>query len=354
MDGPGFYRCLFPMRELRAKGWDATVPPHRIVEHPEMGQYATSTTIWDLEGVEADTWVLQRGHCRGFKSSSKTVIADNDDNSLHIPPWHRSLQPQFRNTTRLLNRQMHDGFRNVDALTVSTPQLAEDYSEYNDRIFIIRNYLDWEMWENVTPQYEVERERIRVGWMGAYDFRVGDLRVLSGVVGPWLERNPHVDFVVAGANAERTHEILGVPVGQRISIPGVEFRSGRLPEITAVMDIGLVPLEPGRFNEGKSHLKGMEYAACGIPCIATPTESYRYWIEEGVNGLYAKKPRDWRIALEAFVGDDAFRRDCGRKAREKASHQTMDKHIQEWEAVYMAVGTGRVHDDELRGTPVSC
>ena len=98
----------------------------------------------------------------------------------------------------------------------------------------------------------------------------------------------------------------------------------------------------------------MEYAACGIPCIATPTESYRYWIEEGVNGLFAAKPNQWRAAIETLVGDDAYRRDCGRAARRKAGDHTIDKHIHEWEAVYLDVCQGDRRDDALQGVGAAC
>ena len=339
------------MRELRAKGWDAIVPPHKIEKHrgniftpeevnlPRKADYSTSSTEWFVGDVQADLWVVQRGQARGLVGArdGKRIICETDDNSLHIPKWHRSMQPQFRQATLAVTKQMHDGFRCADALTVSTPQLAEDYAEIHDNIFVLRNYLDWEMWETVEQQSEVERQRVRVGWMGAYDFRVGDLDQLRGVIGPWVERHPEVEFVVAGNNAELTHDRLGIPTDQRVSIDGVSFASGRLAEITALMDIGLVPLEPGRFNEGKSHLKGMEYAACGIPCIATPTESYRYWIEEGVNGLFARKPHEWRESLETLVGDDALRRQQGRNARAKAAEHTIQRNSWRWERVYRQV-----------------
>jgi glycosyltransferase involved in cell wall biosynthesis len=365
LDGPGFYRLLFPMRELRKHGWDAVVPPQKFTpasdkgywtykkgeQAPlEKGEYLSYEVEFRLDGIEADLWVVQRHHCqRLLGTKGKVLIGEQDDNSMHVPKWHRSYRKRH-----VANEWMHEGFRHCDAMTVSTPQLAVDYALINATFYVLRNYLDWEMWEDVEQQSEVERGRVRIGWMGAYDFRLGDLHILRGVVGPWLGSHPNVDFVVAGPNAERTHDLLGIPAGQRVVVPGVDFSSGRLPEITAVMDIGLVPLDPGRFNEGKSHLKGMEYAACGIPCIATPTESYRYWIEEGVNGLFASKPDHWRRALETFVGDDAYRRECGRSARRKASEHTVQKHWCEWADVYMAVGGKHFADDGERGVREAC
>jgi glycosyltransferase involved in cell wall biosynthesis len=355
------------MRELGKKGWNVCVPPHDIVEHeqnptwkqvdgkwqpppPPKAEFSSVSTMFYLGAIDADLWVLQRSHLNGFRGSrGKKVIGDQDD-SFHLPKWHRA----YKHRVALQHAAVNEGYRHVDAMTVSTPQLAEDYADHCDDIHILRNYLDWEMWESVEQQSEVERPRLRIGWMGAYDFHQGDIHMLRGILGPWLEQHPDVDFVVAGPSAEKTHDALGIPKGQRVSIDGVAFGSSRLPEITAVMDIGIVPLEPNRFNEAKSHLKGMEYAACGIPCIASPTESYRYWIKEGVNGLFASKPGEWRAALESFVDDDAFRRDCGRNARLQASEHTIDKHIDKWEQVYLAVCGGRAFSRDEEGVRAAC
>jgi hypothetical protein len=102
--------------------------------------------------------------------------------------------------------------------------------------------------------------------------------------------NPDVEFVAAGDPA--VHDYFGVPVGQRVSVAPTQFWWFDLPDITATFDIGLVPLAKNRLNEGKSHLKGMEYNACGIPYVASPSESYR-WFTDG-NGLLANSPREWR------------------------------------------------------------
>ena len=57
--------------------------------------------------------------------------------------------------------------------------------------------------------------------------------------------------------------------------------------------VGLVPLTRSPFNEAKSYLKGLEYAAAGIPFIATPTEEYRLLHRAGV-GRLAETPDEWR------------------------------------------------------------
>ena len=231
--------------------------------------------------------------------------------------------------------------RNAAAMTVSTPALAEDYASFNPDITVIRNTLDWSMWENVPQQSEVERRRVRVGYMGHADWHSGDLKVLSGVIGPWLERNPQVEFVAAGDPL--VHEHLGVPRTQRVSVAGTDFWHGDLPDITACFDIGLVPLARNHMNECKSHLKGLEYAACGIPCIATPTESYRWWKDAGAPVRLASKPKDWTDGLDTLVQDDEFRRRTGRLARKVAERHTIQNFWPEWESVYARVCGANTH-----------
>jgi predicted O-methyltransferase YrrM len=173
--------------------------------------------------------------------------------------------------------------------------------------------------------------------------------VLRDVVKKLLQRNPHVDFVSAGSEDERVHDLLKVPRDRRVTYGPVDFNSGRLPEITAVMDIGLVPLVRNQFNEGKSHLKGMEYAACGIPCVASPTESYReYWLkgrgEE--TGFLAHTEKDWLEHLELLVNDDGLRRAMGRSARAMARLNTIQEHGWKWESLYQRLLDENPQSDE--------
>ncbi len=352
-DGVGCYRCLYPARELRKLGYDTAMPPYRT-EELENGDLHIEFSI--SESIEADLYVMQQRRevgldslIKGWKGQGAAVVAETDDWYLGVPPSNRAhdgLKP-YRYSYRLVEGNvqvirerknwsvtaMLQGLSAADAVTVTTPFLAEKYSKYNRNIHVLRNYLDWEMWEKVKPVYEREWPRVRIGYMGSLSVHGGDVGVLRGVIGPFLEKHGDVDFVAAGD--EGIHDFIGVPEDQRISIPPVHFRDQTLPSMTAHFDIGLVPLEDIPFNEAKSHLKGMEYAACGIPCVASNTESYRdYWVGDREIGFIAKRPKDWINHLELLVTDHELRRSMGKKAREFASEHTIQKHIGEWEEVY--------------------
>ena len=72
------------------------------------------------------------------------------------------------------------------------------------------------------------------------------------------------------------------------------------PRLLTHFHVGLIPLSTNLFNEAKSNLKGLEYAAAGIPFIATPTEEYRILHEAGV-GRLAATPEQWRDHAVALL-----------------------------------------------------
>jgi hypothetical protein len=357
-DGSGHYRVLFPARELLRSGVDVELPPYRTVPldngrklHVEYGARIPDGRLVPVSEVlklrpAFDLLCMQtRGQEPGLAEKwllndlGMPYMIDRDDAFLNLPAYNPGSRREPVKTAEMVKQ-----FRGAVAMTVSTPAIAEELSQFCADITVIRNTLDWEMWEHAPQQSEVERRRVRVGYMGDVRFHAGDLKVLRGVLGPWLERNPHVEFVAAGDTG--IHDLLGVPKDQRVSTTWVGFHSGDLADITATFDIGLVPLANEHMNECKSHLKGLEYAACGIPCIASPTESYRWWAERAGGCLLADKPKQWTDALDLLVNDSDLRRDFGRDARQSASEHTIQNHWTEWKDVYERVcGT---HADPAR------
>lgn len=360
LGGTGFYRALFPGREMALRGHQLLQAP-QLIQHEARGIVRPYYGVWrrSPDGVvlakSLPEWLLEQDFdllvlnqreepfwkelVPQLQEQGKRVVADSDDDWLRLP-----LANPGTKKTPADRRNMLDLLAASDGLTVATPALAELYEPYQPNVSVIRNRLDWGMWVDAPLAYERETRRLRVGWMGDSLWHRHDIVTLRGVIGPWLERHPDVEFVVAGDSTGQAHDILGVPHGQRVSVMPTHFHELDLADITAVMDIGLVPLVQQRFNDAKSHLKGMEYAACGIPCIAAPTESYRWWVEPGVNGLLARadKPRQWRDALDLMV--EGWR-EMGRNARQKASEHTIQGDgVDEWEQAW-SVDLGDHADD---------
>ncbi len=83
-------------------------------------------------------------------------------------------------------------------------------------------------------------------------------------------------------------------------------------------DINLAVLTPGAMNDGKSEIKWLEAAVSGVPSVVSASARYREVIEDGVDGLLANTPEEWRAALFKLVEDDDLRCSVGRRARERA------------------------------------
>lgn len=356
LDGDGFYRLLFPARELRRQyGWECHPAP--FVTRQAAGRLDVLYGVWEdgrlkvpvtewLVRSEFDVLVMQQREepfwprvIGELRAQGKRVLVDSDDAWFGLPRWN----PGSRKTGEAV-RAMSAQLRACDGLSVATPALVGMYAPFQENVRVIRNRLDWRMWADVTPAYEQDWRRIRVGWMGDSRWRAGDLRVLQGVIGPWLERNPDVQFVAAGD--PKVFDCLGVPETQRVSVAATDFYRLDLADITATFDIGLVPLDlrEGRvLNDCKSHLKGMEYNAAGIPFVASPSESYRWFDDRGGFVWLAKTPRQWHERLDELVANEELRHMCGWGGREQVrdQHSLQGGGVDEW-ADWISSGTHSV------------
>lgn len=221
-----------------------------------------------------------------------------------------------------------------DAVLASTAFLQQRYEAMGARAFLVRNSIDVQRWK-VQPVRPGPAKTI--GWYGALGFRShGDLRILREVVPRWLRGDPERRFIYGGASnprdARRLIELLGLyGVQRQVEIRrGVEIRD--LQQLLAGVDIGLVPLELNDFNAGKSWLKGAEWAAAGVPFVASPTGEYKAL---GV-GLLAATTQEWMSALER-LSDPVARELEAERGRLRAEETSIDRTWRQWEAALREV-----------------
>lgn len=84
------------------------------------------------------------------------------------------------------------------------------------------------------------------------------------------------------------------------------------------------------FVSHNSALKGLEYAACGVPFVASPREEYVRLHERHGLGLLARRPRDWYRHLRALVDSPGMRQDMSGRGREVAEEMTYERHAHLW------------------------
>lgn len=369
IDGQGCYRCIFPAAYLSELGHVAGIPGfvledgngNRVPPLPGVGLAAVPpgdfvlSYLQETVPVDADVYVIQLGFygwqrewfTKLREENSAAVFVLELDDHLHDVPSYipAKLDPSRPDANRRFAQQICE---QVDAIVCATPALARFYGRWNANVSVVPNLLHWPMWAPVPPVYLREDwSRFRVGYMGNAAFHGPDLKLWGRVLESWLQRHPDAEFVAAGD--PRLHSLVGTPRGQRVSTAKVWFRNLDLASITSTFDVGLVPLVRNEFNEAKSCLKGMEYAACGIPCIASPTEEYKRWVVDGETGFLASRPADAIAALDLLYENRGLLREMGEAAYERAREHSFDRRVGEWESFFESVCDGDHADRSRQG-----
>jgi hypothetical protein len=72
------------------------------------------------------------------------------------------------------------------------------------------------------------------------------------------------------------------------------------PQLFRYFDIGIVPLSDVPFNHAKSFIKGLEYAAAGVPFVSSYSPEYQHLADCGI-GRVAKSDLEWQEHLDCLL-----------------------------------------------------
>ena len=262
---------------------------------------------------------------RRFRVRSRLVYEIDDDVfSIERTNWQAYGIYSRRDT---LDAVAHCA-ETADLVTVTTEPLARVMREYNGNVTVLPNHVPgW------VCDYERPRgERPVVGWGGGASHGA-DIGLVANPLRRFLDRFPGWDACLMGTDYRPTIK------HDRVSfIPWINV--GEEPEAfykAIRYDIGLAPLVPSVFSASKSAIKALEYAALGIPVIASDVEPYREFVLHGVTGFLVKRDHEWLKYLSELASDDGLRAEMGAKAREHARAWVIDDGWRLWEAAYEGV-----------------
>jgi len=212
--------------------------------------------------------------------------------------------------------------RMSDVITVSTPFL------YNK----MRNWLKHPnvvLVENGVSVAHFKRRAVRtrkpvVGWVGSTSHRSRDLEELSGLFGKGdlLHHSGHNHG--APLFQERINSN-GAKVTLSPMYPPREYARKAFD-----FDIGIAPLSDSDFNKAKSWIKVIEYAAAGIPAVASAAPEYVRLRDEYGIGRIATSLSEWREHLDdlADVGVRKAERD---EVLERVAEVDVTKMARRWQ-----------------------
>lgn len=305
----GYYRIRLPFDHLKANGVDAEYV--REGTSPE-GSIIVGQRVGDVGFMYH--WL------KAWKSHK--LVWETDDDLWTIDPKNFRA---IRNFTPDKLAELEKAARVAHLITVSTEPLAEVMSRFNPNVVVLPNHIDGALLDIERPR----RDRLTVGWAGG-DSHLKDWEMIAPKLRRFLARNPDVDFHSVGANYLIANKIRGRHTGWATDL----FDYYR----TIDFDIGLAPIIPSAFNRSKSWIKALEYAALGIPVIASDEAPYRPLVVDGLTGFLVKYEHEWEARLRDLVNDSDMREEMGRAAKERAALWTIQTGWRLWAEAYSSLG----------------
>lgn len=332
--GCGHYRLIWPAMQLQLEGHDVDVI-HPADRH-NMFSAEVDDTTGDLTGQHVnyprqfDVIVLQRVTHRYLaqaipyiRAAGTAVVIDIDDDLHHIAPsnpMYGALHPKKRPGHPAADHSWEwaeYAMKHATMVVATTDALVKRYGTVARKI---PNYVP-------AQALTVDHEDSPIfGWGGGIHSHADDIPALGNTVSR---------LVAEG----HTFRVIGPDIGVRQA-----FRLARREDFEAtgpielpywisalaMLGVGLAPLASSTFNRAKSWLKPMEYAAAGVPCVVSPSPSYRELADKYGIGDVAEKPKDWYRLVRRLVTDEAYRLDRSAAGRAAAEELTIEKHAWRW------------------------
>jgi len=268
---------------------------------------------------EADRLI---NHCR---QSGIRLIYDLDDDLITIPSDH----PEVARLTSL-SAAVFRLLMAADGVWLSTPELKRRYLALRPDAIVVPNSLDDRLWNGAHLTPKRSGDTVRCLYMGTatHDEELAFLRPIAEQLKQRYARQ--LSFDIVGVS----HGKLQSAVFRRVAptagsvteaYPGFVEWFGRQS-----WDIGLAPLLDTPFNRCKSAIKLMDYAAIGLPVVASEQAEYRraFGDSDGVR-FVPNTVEAWVESLSQLIDSEALRRKEGARAHENfCKHHALSRHVE--------------------------
>lgn len=341
--GCGAYRMIWPAMGVSAHDHSIDVTITEAGARAVTMEVSRDGTVTrENFPADADVIVLQRPTNTFLRQvipmlqdRGVAVVVDMDDDLGHIDPRNPAHAALGRTVTRpVMDRvtgqvrpvtgpnphSFHhaaDACRMATMVTVTTPALAKVYGAHG-RVRVIPNYV---------PARYLDITRVDsdlVGWGGSVHSHPDDLQQLGPAIARLSRQGLRFETVGDPAGVARA---LGLP--EQPGGPG-PVGLDDWPAAIARFGVGIAPLAPTRFNDAKSRLKPLEYAAVGVPAVVSPAADYRAFAAECPSVVVAERPKAWEAALRTLTRDAGRRAEMSEAGRDVARLNTIEANAWRW------------------------
>lgn len=264
------------------------------------GSGADAVVIHREAVPRGNRFVMQR-----LKKAGVPVLYDLDD-AIYLAP--RDFVEKGEDSRAVMTRgkdpsEVDALMAAADTVLAGNPLLAAHARELGaKRVVDLPTPVDTRTFRPVPRE---PRDLPLVGWIGS-PTATYCLRAIAAPLSAAAKRVPF-RLLVIGASG-------------KVEVPGVEvihrdWALDREAADYASLDVGLYPLPDNLWTRGKCGYKALLYAACGVPCLASPVGVNAEIVRDGETGFHATDDGAWEERLIALLGDAALRDRMGRAGR---------------------------------------
>ncbi len=326
-----YYRAIGPMQEMEKRGHSVSFPagPEGDIE---IQRLAGCDLVHIYRHCDPDSYRVMAELARG----GIPLTWDNDDDFTNVPKEGPSYKQMGGLAGRRIFMQQVKAARLVQTTITPSETLAERYRKAGlTDVEVVENYL--------APHFSRVRSPhlgFVIGWVAGYEHRADTARIgIAQALRQIMDEYDHVRVECIGVDLrlrddERYRHDLLVPFEE-------------LPQRISAFDVGIAPLADIPFNHSRSNIKLKEYAASGVPWLASPVGPYA---EMGVKqGGRLVPDGEWYQALRWMVVRERERELLAENAAAWAAKQTMSDIARRWENIFVdAVDKRRA---QLEATP---
>ena len=227
-------------------------------------------------------------------------IVDYDDAIFHN--YDQSTQPILR---KFLGNKIDKVMKHSTCVVAGNSYLADRAKKAGaKRVEIIPTVVDLNRY---SLSKKKENDEFVIGWIGTKTTFEKHLAPCKSWIQKLGKTNPEIKFHIVGIPEDRKW-------GENMQwIPWSE--EGENSEI-GKMDVGIMPLQNSLWEKGKCAYKLIQYAACGIPGIASDVGMNSEITIPGKTGYLASTEQEWMDHILFLKNNPSQRQELGKNARE--------------------------------------
>jgi len=311
------YRALAPMLMLGAQG-------HEIVwAKPTPGWRFPLRELLVCDVVHIYRCLDEPSVMKGVQELRRRNVPltwDDDDDLRLVPPATPGYKEHYGGINRERGtRQQTAMLSKVDLVTTTTPALADLFrTRFDGPIEIIENYLESDQYASGRRG----RDGVTIGWVACLEHTADVEQLgLTATLRNVLARDERIRITTVGVQ-------LDLDSSRYTHVKRVQFPD--LPQFLAGLDIGIAPIADHPMSYARSNVKVKEYAAAGVPWVASTRGQYA---ELGAKaGGITVADDGWEQALLDLAGSRLKRMRLRRNAESWARSQHLRRHVGRWEA----------------------